>query len=116
MSADVGAAVIGRGEVVSGAAFNGVIARADAVEDVLGLLGGDLSRTVLLTEQASATALAPILPQVRGVICTGGGAAAHLAIVSRGLGIPCVMRAALDATLADGDAVSVSADGTVRRA
>jgi phosphohistidine swiveling domain-containing protein len=116
MSPGTTAVVIGSGQLVSGNRFEGEIARAESVEAVLALLGSDLSGTVLLTEQASATAFAPILPMLGGVICTGGGPATHLAIVSRGLNLPCVMQAALDAELAPGDRVSVDDAGTVRRA
>jgi signal transduction protein with GAF and PtsI domain len=98
---------------VSGEAFAGVIEVVHDVNEVLTLLGRDLSEVVLLTEQASATAFAPILPRLRGVICTKGGEAAHLAIVSRALGLPCVMQAQLTRELTPGDRVSVDDAGRV---
>jgi hypothetical protein len=111
---DVGARRAGVGLVVSGTGrFEGVIARAEGIEDVLALLDRDLSDVVLLTEQASATAFSPILPLLRGVLCTKGGPSAHLAIVSRALQIPCLMQVQLDESPADGVAVCVDADGRI---
>lgn len=107
---------IGSGERVSGAGeFAGVVARADTIEDVLALAAEDLSDKVLLTEQAAASAFGPILPRMAGVICLRGGPSAHLAIVSRGLGLGCVMGVELTGDLAPGDAVAVDAEGKVWR-
>jgi phosphohistidine swiveling domain-containing protein len=109
-----GEVAVGSGTLVSGGAFDGSVVRADSVEAVLMLLAlPDLSNDVLVTDQASATAFGPILPRLRGVICTQGGEAAHLAIVARGLGLPCVMQATLDREPEPGTRVRVDADGTV---
>jgi phosphohistidine swiveling domain-containing protein len=116
MSTNVSADVIGRGELVSGGPFSGRLVVADEISEVLALLGEDLSDAVLLTGQPSATAVGPLLSRVGGVICTGGGPATHLAIVSRGLALPCVMQADMGADVRPGDRVSVDADGVVRRA
>lgn len=107
---------LGSGVPVSGGAFEGVVARADSVADVMALLGTELEETVLLTDQAAATSLAPILPRVRGVLCTGGGPATHLAIVARGLGLSCVMQVELDVEMHGGERVAVDEAGTVTRA
>lgn len=115
MSSAEGTAV-GCGERVAGEGrFGGTVARADAVEDVLALAQTDLSSTVLLTEQASATALGPILSMVAGVLCTRGGPSAHLAIVCRALQLPCVMQVELSGELGPGDTVSVDDEGRVWR-
>ncbi len=107
---------IGTGERVAGSGeFAGTIARADSVEKVLSLAAEDLSGTVLLTEQAAASAFGPILPQVAGVICLRGGPSAHLAIVSRGLGLGCVTGVQLSEPLEPGDAVVVDDEGRVFR-
>jgi phosphoenolpyruvate-protein kinase (PTS system EI component) len=106
--------IAGGGERVSGSGeFGGRIARAETISDVLGLAGEDLSETILLTEQASASAFAPILPRVAGVICLRGGPSAHLAIISRGLDLPCVMAVQLQVDLSPGDEVVVDGEGKV---
>lgn len=108
------AMLIGNGTVVSGSGgFGGLLARADDVDSVLELLASDLSETVLLTDQASATAVAPLLPQLAGVICTQGGDSAHLAIVSRALGLPCLMGATFGGEAMHGMRVHVDAEGNV---
>jgi len=106
--------IAGAGERVSGSGeFGGRVARAETVADVLALAGEDLSGTVLLTEQAAASAFGPILPRVAGVICLRGGPSAHLAIVSRGLELPCVMGVRLEVELEPGTEVLVDPDGKV---
>ena len=52
-------------------------------------------------------------PRVAGVICLRGGPSAHLAIVSRGLQLGCVMGVELEAELSPGDQVRVDEDGKV---
>jgi phosphohistidine swiveling domain-containing protein len=107
---------VGTGERVSGAGeFGGVITRADTVADVLALVNEDLADKVLLTEQAAASAFGPILPRMAGVICLRGGPSAHLAIVSRGLELPCVMGVELTAELEPGTDVIVDGEGKVWR-
>jgi phosphohistidine swiveling domain-containing protein len=104
---------IGQGIFVSGGAFDGIAIRARSVEDVLGLLSEDLSEKVLFTEQASATFFGPILPSLRGVVCTQGGPSAHLAIVSRGLDIPCLMQAQIEIPVESGQHVTIDARGEI---
>lgn len=107
---------IGTGERVAGSGeFAGTVARADSVEEVMALATADLSDKVLLTEQAAASAFGPILPRVAGVICLRGGPSAHLAIVSRGLDLGCVMGVELTEALEPGDAVAVDEEGKVFR-
>ena len=104
---------VGGGELLSGGAFAGTVVRADELAAVMELLATDLGSSVLVTDQASATSYAPILPRLGGVVCEGGGEAAHLAIVSRGLGLPCVMRAELERRPHAGESIWVEADGSI---
>jgi signal transduction protein with GAF and PtsI domain len=104
---------IGAGELQSGGAFAGEVVRADEISAVLELLKRDLGEAVLVTAEASATAFAPILPRLAGVVCSSGGEAAHLAIVSRGLDLPCVMKAELERWPEPGEAIRVDDDGGV---
>jgi phosphohistidine swiveling domain-containing protein len=109
---------IGQGTLVSGRATSGVIQRADAVPQVIALMGrDDLDRTILLVESAAATAIVPLLDRVGGIVCCSGGATSHLSLVSKEFGLPCVMGAELDlAQLPDGTAVTVGDDGAIHLA
>jgi phosphoenolpyruvate-protein kinase (PTS system EI component) len=51
------------------------------------------------------TFLSPILPDLRGIVCTAGSRESHLAILSRESDVPCVLAAKLSGTVADGDTV-----------
>lgn len=105
---------VGSGERVSGEGeFGGELISVDGVDDVLALVGRDLSDKVLLTEQASATVLGPILPNLAGVICTAGGPSAHLAIVSRALRLSALVGAEFEADLEAGAVVRVDGAGEV---
>jgi phosphohistidine swiveling domain-containing protein len=110
--------VIGKGIVASGAGCEGVIRRASAIPEVVALMKAtDLGETILLTDSASATAVGPLLPKVRGLICLSGGLTSHLAIVSREFGLPAVMSAELaDPGSLDGVRVAIAEDGTISRA
>jgi phosphoenolpyruvate synthase/pyruvate phosphate dikinase len=110
----VAGALLGKGRFVSGkSGFDGIVSRADSVQAVFELIGTDLSETILLTDQASATYLAPVLPELRAIICTAGGESAHLAIVSRGLGLPCLMQTELYEEVPAGRRVVVDDSGVL---
>jgi len=107
---------IGRGQLVSGSSVEGVLCRADDVQQVFALMKRpDLDEVILLTESASATAVVPLLAKVRGVVCRSGGMTSHLAIVAREFGLPCILGAEFDAE-ADGRRVVLNADGTIAEA
>jgi phosphohistidine swiveling domain-containing protein len=110
--------VLAKGLVASGRGTEGIVRRATEVGDVFALLNDpDLDQTILLTESATATAIVPLLPKVRGLICTSGGITSHLAIVAREFGLPCLMGAEVaDPAGLDGVRVVVAEDGTVSRA
>ncbi len=109
------AEVLGTGEFVSGKSTSGVARRVVSVDDVLELLNEpDLGEIILLTDSASATAIMPLLTEVRGVICSAGGRTSHLATVSRELGLSCVVATSFtgDADI-DGRRVVIADDGKV---
>jgi signal transduction protein with GAF and PtsI domain len=110
--------VVGRGLVASGDGGEGVLRRATELDEIFALLKEPaLEQTILLTEAATATALVPLLPRVKGLVCTAGGVTSHLAIVAREFGLLCVMAAEIgDVAALDGVRVVVDGDGTVRRA
>jgi signal transduction protein with GAF and PtsI domain len=106
--------LVGRGTIVSGKGdFGGRTVQADDIAAVLALVDTDLSDAILLTDQASATAVAPILPNLAGVICTQGGESAHLAIVSRALALPCMMGAKFDVAVEPGTTLHVDGEGRI---
>ena len=106
--------VLGEGELVSGKSTAGLARRVVSIDDVLDLLSApDLGAMILLTESASATAIMPLLTEVRGVICTAGGRTSHLATVSRELGLSCVMGTTFTGGDIDGRSVVIADDGKV---
>ena len=107
--------VLGEGELVSGKSASGVARRVVSIDDVLGLLDDPgLGDVIVLTNSASATAIMPLLTEVRGVICSAGGRTSHLATVSRELGLSCVVGTAFagEADI-DGRRVVIADDGKV---
>ncbi|QEC50536.1 hypothetical protein FSW04_25095 [Baekduia soli] len=106
---------IGQGQVAFAGAVEGVVAHADDVQQVFGLMQRpDLDEVILLTESASATAVVPLLAKVRGVICRSGGMTSHLALVSREFGLPCIMGAELEPDeVLEGRRVRLAEDGTI---
>lgn len=104
------------GSLVSGGAVSGSLRRADDIADVTALMRrDDLDQTILLVDTPSATAVVPLLPRVRGVICRSGGPTSHLALVSREFGLTCVMGAAVPEGAGDGESVAIHDDGSVVR-
>jgi phosphohistidine swiveling domain-containing protein len=88
------------------------------INTVMQLVQEDVSRYILVVPTASATGIAPILAEVKAVICTSGGETSHLALVCREFGVPCVMRTQLSAELTalDGHEGQIDPDGSVRLA
>jgi phosphohistidine swiveling domain-containing protein len=87
---------IGEGEPASGQGAAGILRKAETLEDVLKLIDTDLSDTIVFTTSASVTAITPILPKIRGLICTSGGFTSHLAIVAREFDLPCLMGSSIN--------------------
>ena len=107
--------VVGAGELVSGKGTTGVAHRVETIDDVLELMNDpELSDVILLTDSASATAIMPLLDEVRGIICPVGGRTSHLATVSRELGLACVVGTTFTTgDDLDGRRVTIADDGTV---
>jgi phosphoenolpyruvate synthase/pyruvate phosphate dikinase len=96
-------AVLGTARYVSG------------VDVVMELMGTDLSETILLVPDASATNVGPLLAEASGIVCTSGGPTSHLALVAREFGLPCVVAATIDPSLAELDRrrIEVTPDGRI---
>ncbi len=102
---------------MSGKGCDGVIHRANEIQEVLALLKSEeLEHSILLTESASATAVVPLLAKVRGIVCQSGGMTSHLAIVSREFGLPALMGAEIEnAAELEGQQVVITEDGEIVR-
>jgi phosphoenolpyruvate synthase/pyruvate phosphate dikinase len=109
--------VLGRGTVVSGEHGSGLARIVTSGREAAALMSSDdLEGVILVTNSATVTGVVPLLPRIRGVVCTGGGSTSHLALVSREFGLLCVMGAALDEIDGlDGVQIAISSDGTVSR-
>ncbi len=92
--------------------------------DVLSIDDDDLDTTIAFVHKGGMTFLSPILPDLRGIVCTAGSRESHLAILSRESDVPCVLAAELTGKITDGDTVVLDlsdaqratvsvADGTV---
>ncbi len=67
---------------------------------------------IAVVEWAGSTALTPLLPKLKGIVCTKGGIGSHLAILAREFGIPCLMATELGENI-EGRIVRISEAGEV---
>ena len=105
---------IGQGNVTSGQSCQGTLRVVESIPEVLQLMKEDLSEVVVFTREASATAVTPLFPKIKGVVCTLGGATSHLAIVAREFNLACIMGSDItyDGEL-DGRTVNFNSDGEI---
>jgi phosphoenolpyruvate-protein kinase (PTS system EI component) len=105
---------IGQGNVTSGQGCQGTLRVVESIPKVLQLMKEDLSDVVVFTREASATAVTPLFPKIKGVVCTLGGATSHLAIVAREFNLACIMGSAIDFDgELDGRTVNFNSDGEI---
>jgi|FaiFalFF_MnMetaG_3_1042247.scaffolds.fasta_scaffold01018_6 phosphohistidine swiveling domain-containing protein len=106
---------IGEGEPTSGQGAVGILRKVETLEDVLRLMETDLSETIVFTPSASVTAVTPILPKIRGIICASGGFTSHLAIVAREFDLPCLMGSRLEEEVSafEGRRIRFTAQGEI---
>lgn len=118
-----GAGLIGRGEAVSfpsEASVEGWFTIVEETADTLALLTvpDELAQRVIWISEPLVTLVAPVMEHVAAILCSSGGPAAHVAIVARELGLPCLMRCSLDADggprSLDGRWIVVAQDGTLQ--
>lgn len=84
--------------------------------DVLSIDDDDLEDTVAFVNKGGMTFLSPILPDLKGVVCTAGSRESHLAILSRESDVPCVLAAQLSGEVPDGATVVLDlSDATTAR-
>lgn len=60
------------------------------IQDVITLFDKAQGK-ICFVEDAGTTTLGPIMSDLEGIVCSTGGPASHLAIVSREFDIPCIM-------------------------
>jgi hypothetical protein len=111
---------IGSGTMVSGGgepAVGTFVALLD-VDGLMRVMDGDLTELVAYLEHPNVTMMAPIQSRLAAIVCANGDEQAHVAIVSRELGLPCVVQLTLDradpAEL-DGLRVRLEPDGSLHR-
>ncbi len=105
---------VGEGEPIGGRGAVGILRKVETIEDVLRVMETDLSETIVFTPSASVTAITPILPKIRGLICASGGVTSHLAIVAREFDLPCVMGGRVEGVEAlEGRRVRFTAEGEI---
>ena len=73
--------------------------------DVLSIDDDDLEETIAFVNKGGMTFLSPILPDLKGIVCTAGSRESHLAILSRESDVPCVLAASLTGDIEDGATV-----------
>lgn len=73
--------------------------------DVLSIDDDDLEDTIAFVNKGGMTFLSPILPDLRGIVCTAGSRESHLAILCRESDVPCVLAADIVGTVSDGDTI-----------
>jgi phosphohistidine swiveling domain-containing protein len=91
----------------------GTVVDVSTPDDVLALMDMDLADVIILIHTAGASMLAPLFSDLIGIICTTGGLGAHVAILSREFGVPCVVSAELDAAAITGKRVRIDSSGEV---
>jgi phosphoenolpyruvate-protein kinase (PTS system EI component) len=92
-----------------------------ALLDVEGLMkvmdGGD-DDLIAYLEHPNVTMMAPIQSRLAAIVCANGDEQAHVAIVSRELGLPCAVQLDLGVARAadlDGQRVRLEPDGSLHR-
>jgi phosphohistidine swiveling domain-containing protein len=73
----------------------------------------DWESPVILVHEAGGTTLGPLLGSIRAVVSTKGTIGAHIALLAKEFGCPCVVGAVLDPAPQDGARVSVRPDGSI---
>jgi phosphohistidine swiveling domain-containing protein len=111
---------LGGGTMVSGGGEPTVgtfVALLD-VEALMRAMDGGGSDLVAFLEHPNVTMMAPIQSRLAAIVCANGDEQAHVAIVSRELGLPCAVQVTLDGTdptSLDGARVRLDPDGTLHR-
>jgi len=109
--------------VASGVATNfakepeGDLFEVRSAPDALALMdqitGGSVSKPIVLIHEAGGTTVGPLLEDVGGVISTKGTLGAHVALLAKEYGCPCIVGAEWTTPAEDVGRVRLAGDGTV---
>jgi phosphohistidine swiveling domain-containing protein len=95
----------------------GTLREVRGPEDVLALTdeidGRAWSPPVILVHEAGGTTLGPLLGEIAGVVSTKGTLGAHVALLAKEYGCPCIVGARLTVPADELGLVRLSPDGTV---
>ena len=80
----------------------------EETSDVLDIGDDDLEDTIAFVHKGGMTFLSPILPDLKGIVCTAGSRESHLAILSRESAVPCVLAAELATEVPSGAQVRLN--------
>jgi phosphohistidine swiveling domain-containing protein len=110
--------LVGRGMATNFAiAPEGRLREVTGPEDVLALTeeidSPDWVPPVILVYEAGGTTLGPLLGEIAGVVSTKGTLGAHVALLAKEYGCPCIVGARLEVSAKDIDRIRLSPDGTV---
>jgi phosphoenolpyruvate synthase/pyruvate phosphate dikinase len=109
---------IGSGTMVSGGSqpTAGTFVALLDVEGLMRVMDSGADNLVAYLEHPNVTMMAPIQSRLAAIVCANGDEQAHVAIVSRELGLPCAVQVSLDGSeLADleGRRVRLDPDGAL---
>jgi phosphohistidine swiveling domain-containing protein len=107
----------GAGQLVSGGdqPAGGRFTALLEVEDLIAAMDGPVEPLVAFLAHPNVTMIAPLQPRLAAILCETGDESAHVAIVSRELGLPCVVRFEVGVALdvLEGRKVTLRPDGTL---
>lgn len=95
----------------------GELREVKGAEDVLLLTelveGPAWAAPVLLVHEAGGTTIGPMLGDIAGVVSTRGTLGAHIALLAKEYGCPCIVGASLSAAISEIDQVRLAVDGSI---
>lgn len=110
--------IVGSGRLVSGGGAEGSGGRFVAligVEDLMKAMDDGDDQLIAYVESPNVTMIAPVSHRLAGIVCVTGDELAHIAIVARELGVPCVVEAELKtpAVELNGSLAWITKDGSI---
>jgi phosphohistidine swiveling domain-containing protein len=104
----------GKGTAIwQGEVAEGEVAEIKTADDVLDVMEREDPNVIVLMHTAGAMMLSPIFADLAGIICTTGSVGAHVAIMSREFGVPCIVATDLGDSEIHGRSVRLTPAGEV---